>query len=93
VDDTDPEPVPENCTDTVEENRAVAELYRLTVTEHVEDAPAQAPVQPSKTAPGEGVAVRSTMVPFEYFSMQSLPQLTPVPVMVPRPWACTVRKA
>lgn len=54
-----------------------------------EPAPVQSPDQPVKEELALGVAVKVTVVPFEYCSVQSAPQLIPtgsldtVPVPVP----------
>ncbi len=53
--------------------------------------PEQAPDQPVKDQPETGLAVKVTEVPEGYVSVQSAPQLMPVPVTVPEPFLETVR--
>ena len=52
--------------------------------------PEQAPDQPSNDQPEAGLAVKVTEVPEAYVSEQSVPQLMPVPVTVPKPVLETV---
>ena len=55
---------------------AVTVLLSLMVTLQV-PVPVHAPLQPVKVEPGEGAAVRVTIVPGGYDSLQSIPQSIP----------------
>ena len=75
-------------------NVAVTLVLALTVTVQVA-VPVQAPDQPAKVEPEEGVAVRVTEVPLLKVAAQVEPQLIPagvlVTVPVPVPAGVTVR--
>lgn len=62
---------------------AVAERAAVIESVQVEAVPAHEPPQPEKVYPEFGVAVRVTLVPLVYDSLQSVPQEIPVPVTVP----------
>ncbi len=61
---------------------AVQVLSAFIVSCVVKFVPLQSPDQPLKTEPAEGVAVKVTIVPEEYVSEQSLPQLIPPLLLV-----------
>ncbi|MBI3607017.1 MAG: hypothetical protein HY207_03515 [Nitrospirae bacterium] len=73
---------------------AVTDLAASIVTLH-DVIPVQAPLQPEKTDPDAGVAVRVTLVPLVKPAAQVAPQVIPagllVTVPVPLPGLVTVR--
>jgi hypothetical protein len=64
-------------------NVAVQSLFAVMVTFPSEQS--GSPLQPANVDPAAGVAVRETMVPEEYTSEQSLPQLMPAGLLVTDP--------
>lgn len=72
---------------------AVSDVAALTVTEHVDAAPVQAPPQPANTAAVAGVAVNVITVPGAKPAAHTLGQLIPggLLVSVPGPATVTVR--
>jgi len=64
---------------------AFTEYAWSTVTTQVVWVPEHAPLHPAKVLPELGVAVRVVCVFAVYVSEQSLPQVIPVPEMVPFP--------
>lgn len=65
-------------------NCAFTEVATFTVTLHAA-VPVQPPLQPTKLEPAVAVAVSTTVVPGATGSLQSRPQLMPVPVTLPAP--------
>src|SRR5260370_1415475 len=66
-------------------NSARTRFSAFTVTEQVNAAPEQSPLQPPKVDPRRGAAARVTMVDVAKGSSQSAPQAMPGPPTVPDP--------
>jgi hypothetical protein len=84
---TVPDPAPARLTVSAKDCRAkvaVTELAEFIVTVHV-PVPVQAPLQPMKVAPAEGVAVRVTAVPLLNDAEHVVPQLIPAGALVTVP--------
>jgi len=64
-------------------NVAVQDLFTDIVT--IPSEQSESPLQPANVDPAAGVAIRETMVPEEYTSEQSLPQLMPAGLLVTDP--------
>ncbi len=86
--DTVPLPVPDGVTVSVYVsvlNVAVTDRAADIVTVQVPDAFVQSPLQPAKTEPVVGVAVRTTEVPSLKLAVQVAPQLMPAGLLVTVP--------
>src|SRR3989344_9204474 len=69
----------------MEVKAAVTVVLADIVSVQVVAVPEQAPDQPAKVEPREGVAVRVILVSEVTVSVQSVPQKMPVPVTMPEP--------